>query len=171
MTMLDRPVILCGKSASGKDYCRRALEQLGFETWRRRTTRPRRPGETDEYIFLDEYTRRDSELITSEFNDWFFVLDRADQPTTNAFIVIAAPRELATLLDTFSNARLVYLDVDREIRAKRLIDRGDDINEVKRRMVADDADFLLLDYSTKFFDDANHLHASSTEEVLQWLTR
>lgn len=160
--------ILLGKSGSGKDYLMRKLVEKGLKGSLKMTTRPQRKNETHlvTYNFVNESTFTDKikndELIcyqtfnvTPEGKDpetWYYGLTKEEFDKSQVFIM--TPGEFANIDPiTRKGCFVVYLDISREIRESRLIRRQDKNDSIKRRMDADEDDFLgFSDYDLKVTD-------------------
>jgi guanylate kinase len=160
--------ILIGKSGSGKDYLMRKLVAKGLKGSLKMTTRPQRKNEThlvtynfvNESIFTDKI--KNDELIcyqtfnvTPEGKDpetWYYGLTKEEFQNSQVFIM--TPGEFSNIDPiTRKGCFVVYLDISREIRESRLIRRQDKNDSIKRRMDADEDDFLgFSDYDLKVTD-------------------
>ncbi len=170
--MRHKLIILVGETASGKDTLAKSLRRELF-FWRRTTTRPKRIGETDHnYKFVDTYEITEDTLLYSVFNDWIFALDSSEKPSASC-VVIVSPLEVPTLKRYYPNALVVYLDVPAEKRYERLLERGDDINEINRRMSADHEDFKFLrGYGLKRNTiEHNYLRVTSSKDARKYIRK
>lgn len=149
-------VILLGKSGSGKDYLMRKLTEKGLKPGLKTTTRPQRKGEiqwityefvTDwtfkEMIDNDQFIVRQEFYVTPEGRDpetWHYGLKREEFNNSQVFIM--TPDEFSKLdKESRKGCFIVYLDIDRDIREKRISGRGDKNDSVQRRLDADEIDF------------------------------
>ena len=153
-------LIIIGKSGSGKDYLLRHLMKEGLETSIKVTSRPKRDNELDgvNYHFktLEEFNNLDLIVSQDFFNDkkeiWKYGILKEDFNNSQAFIM--TPGELLQVdQETRKNCFVVYLDIDREIREKRITKRNDNNDSIMRRLDADDIDFRnFKDYDLKITD-------------------
>ena len=144
---------ICGKSGSGKTTLLYYLEQLGFERIVTYTTRPKRPGEEDDityhYIDKDLFNKLNESHFFAETTSyyvnggdkWFYGTANEDLKSDKDQVLIVNPDGLATLRQFKVPMIAFYIDVpDFELR-KRLEKRGDNKDEIKRRLMADEEDF------------------------------
>ena len=155
-TIKNEKVILLGKSWSGKDYLMRKLAEKGLKPGLKTTTRPQRKFEVhgitydfiSENIFKDKLNK-DEFLVYQEFNvtpegrdpeTWHYGLTKEEFNNSQLFIM--TPSEFSTIdKESRKSCFIVYLDIDRDIREKRISGRGDKNDSVKRRLDADEIDF------------------------------
>ena len=142
-------IILVGKAGSGKDHMRKIFQQRGFEYAVSYTTRPPREGEVngkDYYFLSDEDFSRMNELGLwyewVEFNGWRYGTTKEQFYSENPMVFIMTPGGLSHLGEEDRKSSLViFLDVHRLIRIKRLEARNMPGDSVWRRIEADSGDF------------------------------
>jgi guanylate kinase len=166
-------LVLMGKSGSGKTSIEsNMIERYGFVRAISHTTRQKRENDVDgvNYFFVskEEMERLQNENQLAERIDYLgntYALCKEQCKTDR--IVVVAPEGLKQLvakddLDIFS----VFLDVNREVRLERMLNRGDSQEDAEFRINNDDAIFdgsesmvsVVLDNSYKSVDEV-------TEEV------
>jgi guanylate kinase len=141
-------IILCGKAASGKDHLRKILEGRGFKYGVSYTTRPPRQGEIDgkDYFFLEESEFKDLieqgffyEYVT--FNGWYYGTSK-DQWYNTDDVFIMTPSGIRKLhAADRKSSFIILIDIPRETRKERLMERKDTADTIERRLDADDRDF------------------------------
>ena len=149
-------LVLCGKTAAGKDTLLKVLRDAhGFKPIVSYTTRPMREGEVQdrEYHFV---TREEFEFMeaigefaeTTSYNvasgeTWLYGSAKSDFIEANKrSIIILNPdgvKQLRKIVDAKSVVALILTDENETWN--RLRQRGDDNAEARRRMNADDEDF------------------------------
>lgn len=149
------PIILIGKSGSGKDTTAKLLsENYGLTRVAECTTRKMRDGEVDgeTYHFISE---RDFEKgIADDTFATYAVFNRIQDGVTDTVyygirrsdithntVIPTNPENMNAIKHDYRNAIVVYLYVPDKFRNKRLTDRGDDPEEVERRNQTDAVDF------------------------------
>lgn len=156
-------LILVGKTSSGKDTIQKELIKLGMKSVVSYTTRPPRKGEINgvSYHFITEKDFLDKKnngffAETTSYNvavnggqTWYY--GSAIKDLSQDKVMIANPEGLRTLkknneLNIFS----FYLMVDEETIWNRLRQRGDNSEEARRRLNADDEDFKDIDKYVDF---------------------
>jgi guanylate kinase len=140
-------LILVGKAASGKDHLKKRVEDKGFKSGISYTTRPPRQTEKEgeDYYFVTE--ERFDQIIESgemlewmEFNNWKYGL--SIEEFEKADVMIMSKDGLDMLPKEYRDRCLViYLDIPRMTRVKRLNDRNDINDSIWRRMSTDDDQF------------------------------
>lgn len=153
-------VILLGKSGSGKDYLMRKLVDKGLKGCLKMTTRPQRKHETQmvtynfvsESLFSEKIKNNDflcyqTFNVTPENRDpevWFYGITNEEFENSQVFIM--TPGDFTNInLEKRKDCFVVYLDIDRETRKKRIEGRGDKNDSVERRLDSDDVDFKSFD--------------------------
>lgn len=139
-------IALVGPGAAGKDHLRQRFQDRGFVFGVSCTTRPKREGEVhgkDYYYLTDEEFNAGIEnglfAEWQEFNNWKYGLMKPEFERCDVMILNA---EAVDLLEPEYRDRLfvIYMDIDREVRLKRLQDRKD-FDNPERRIQEDDKQF------------------------------
>ena len=161
--------IIIGPSGSGKNFLMDGFIELGLKPCVKITTRPKRLGEIEakDYFFVDKedflnklnnneilvYQNFSVKPLESESQVWYYGLTKDSFELSD--VVILTPKEYNIILSKYQrdNFFVVYLDIDLEIRKKRLISRNDSNDSINRRLESDDLDFnLLYDYDLRITD-------------------
>lgn len=153
-------LIIGGKSGSGKDSVVKEFEKNGWKRIVKYTNRPKREGEIDgvDYHFVSielmetiPFIFKQS-FVVANGDTWYygFPMEHIMLPDNknNKYIIIMTPFEYNKFLDMIKDLKTigkdfisVQIDVPDDIRRERLIKRGDDIEEINRRIEADNKDF------------------------------
>jgi guanylate kinase len=156
MTNKTEKLIITGPSGSGKDFLLRGLLKKELRYYPKFTTRPKRLLETEgiEYNFIDNKT---FELLNSEGqikvyqsfligeDTWYYGVTKQNFDENQLFIM--TPFEINQLSeDDLKSCFVVYLDIDMEIRRKRISKRNDNNDSIERRLEADEIDFKNYKY-------------------------
>lgn len=144
---MHKRVILVGRAASGKDFIRKKFESRGFRYAVSYTTRPPREGEIagQDYIFISpekaqEMIKNDEFYEYVEFNGWIYGTTRDQFDEDDVFIM--TPSGLAHVdEDSRKKSFVIFIDIDEEIRRKRMMERDMPGDSVERRIEADRKDF------------------------------
>lgn len=119
------------------------------------TTRPARKGEIDgtDYYFVSEQKFQDmindgQFLEHVSFNGWKYGTSKKEFETSN--LLIMTPSGIQKLgSDLRSESYVLYIDIDEDVRRKRLSGRRD-ADDVERRLSADKEDFRdFKDYDAR----------------------
>ena len=129
-----------GKSTLQKEICRQNPVIKPIVSY---TTRSQRPEEKNgiDYNFITneefaELVRQNKFLDTATYNGWSY--GAAYEDFTDASIAVLTPSGLRTVLRAgIKKVYSIYIDVPRKDRLKKLLDRGDNIEEAYRRSVSD----------------------------------
>lgn len=142
---------IIGESSSGKSTIENELYKLGLDKITSFTTRPRRDGEIHglDYYFISSYEFHlmiDNGLFSeyAQYRDWLYGLSLTDVDYENMdYVVVVTFRGLKTLVDTIGSEyiRSFYIEVPERERIIRQLNRGDDVDEVFRRLKTDRKDF------------------------------
>lgn len=151
-------IVLCGKTCSGKNHIRDILLEKGVEPVVTYTTRPMRKGEIQDktYHFLSR------EDFLQKVNDDFFVeftsynlssggtryygshFSKEDEKK----VIILNPDGVNALVNTENlevTPVVFLLDAPNDVLIQRSIKRGDDQEEVKKRLEIDSKDFYGIE--------------------------
>ena len=148
-------IVLCGKTASGKDTIMKVLVATGFKTVVRYTTRPIRPGEIDgvtyHYISKDKFVELRNSGFFVEWQSydtlsgkWYYGTAQSDvlsaDRKTAMILTPQGVRDVISVLGT-KPFKVVHVHVTNSVIQERLKFRGDDREEAARRLAADNEDF------------------------------
>lgn len=156
--MRNKRIILVGCAGSGKDYLASAFIDAGFKKDVSITTRPMRDGEVDgltyQYVtdaVFDMGIFNDQFYEHVEFNGWKYGTTRDDWENADVFIM--TPSGVSTIKsEDRKNCVIVYIDIDEDIRRKRVSLRSD-ADSTERRIKADQKDFAgFIDYDYRITD-------------------
>lgn len=156
-------ILIVGPSGSGKDHLLRGLIKKELEYSPKFTTRPKRALETDgtEYNFItidrfQELNKNDQIKVYQSFligdDTWYYGITKENFDNNKVFIL--TPHELSQLSqEDIKGSFVVYLDIDINIRRKRISNRNDNSDSVERRLKADEVDFKYFSgYDLKITD-------------------
>ena len=149
-------VVILGGSGSGKDYLMRKLAEKGMKPCLKWTTRPIRKFEKQgiNYNFVSEdlflQTINEDKFLScqkfevtpedSEPQTWYYGITLEEFHKSDIFIM--TPGEFRVLSPELrKGCCVVYLNIDRETREKRLNNRKDKNDSIQRRLDADEEDF------------------------------
>lgn len=154
-------LLLCGKSCAGKDTIQRELIKMGMKSIVSYTTRPPRQHETEgvEYHFItkEEFFEKEAEGFFAEttcYNvssgeRWYY--GSAINDLSNDKVIIANPHRLKQLRKIKHLSPIsFYITAAEETIWNRLRERGDNAAEARRRLNADDEDFMDIINSVDF---------------------
>jgi guanylate kinase len=156
-------IILTGPSGSGKDFLLRGLIKKELKYSPKFTTRPKRYLERDgiEYNFIDnqnfEELQKEKKIkVYQSFligeDTWYYGVTKENFDNNQLFIM--TPHEISQLSEEdLKGCFLVYLDIDMDIRRKRISNRNDNNDSIERRLQADEIDFKnFKNYDLKVTD-------------------
>lgn len=148
-------LLLCGKSCTGKDTIQKELIKMGMKSIVSYTTRPKRKHETEgvEYHFIakEEFLQKEEQGFfaeTTSYNvatgeTWYY--GSAIEDLSDDKIIIVNPHGLEQLHKIKSlNPVAFYITAGEETIWNRLRERGDNLAEARRRLNADDEDFVSV---------------------------
>lgn len=155
-------LVLTGKTCSGKDTIKKELIKLGLKPVTTYTTRPMRNGEIDgeSYYFItkDDFIEKAKDGFFAECTyyrvangeTWYYGSRKEDY--SDDCVMILNPGGVKDLLYIQRlEPLIVYIDATDETISKRLISRGDNPDEAKRRLQADCIDFLTINKMCDMF--------------------
>lgn len=159
---------LIGHSSSGKTTIEKLLGEIGIKRIASYTTRPRRKGETDgvDYHFIStrvfkEMKEQGKFAETAMYRDWFYGISLEDIDYKNtdyvAVCTISGYQEILKLIGE-EHVNSIFIKADERVRLHRLVKRGDDLEEIYRRIKVDREDFhgveLICDYIVENNNDS-----------------
>lgn len=143
-------IVLVGASGSGKTSVAKELEKRGYSRVVTYTTRPMRNGEKDgvDYHFLSDEdfdTIKDCFVEHSTYRGWEYGCGISIRDIDNKnSVVILTPCGMRKLKKSYPNSLIypnkifvVYLNVDRNARLVKILQRGDNVDEAYRRNLSD----------------------------------
>lgn len=166
-------VCLIGHSSSGKSTVERRLEQMGFPRIISYTTRPPREKENNgvDYHFIDTDTFMDMAhkglfQETARYREWYYglSLDGIDYQNVDyiAVVTIHGYEELVHAVGK-EHVVAVHIKVTERERIKRQLERGDEVDEVIRRIGADRIDFARVEEVSDYIVENDALDKSLVE--------
>lgn len=162
---MDKKIIIVGQTGSGKDHLMRLIKDMGFMPCLKTTTRPIRKGEENKktYNFITK-----KEFLTKIENGDLLVFDKFEVENTNGIrdewyygiekenfynseISIMTPSEIESIKSEIDIDKdlVIYLDIAKNIRRKRVMNRLDNNDSVDRRIKSDLIDFSSFDHYNK----------------------
>lgn len=149
--MQSKPIVhiyLIGPSGSGKTSIARSLSDVGYTWIPDFTTRPRRLGEdSSEHTFVtnSEYSKLDSDGLLLAPRDyrtaheiWRYAYPaRSTLPPDESTVEILDPINAYDISEVDDRRFVVLIDPPEEVLRLRLIQRGDDTNEIEHRLIDD----------------------------------
>lgn len=149
-------IILLGKTASGKDtVLNRLVKEHGYKKIVTYTTRPKREREiqdvTYHFIGEDEFKEKIESGFFLEYKEyrsahgtWYYGSAKEDyEKSDEKTVIILTPDGYRDFLREYPNMdhTSIYLYSNNKTLENRLIKRGDDPKEAKRRLDSDNKDF------------------------------
>lgn len=159
--MVNKKIIIVGKTTSGKDYLSNYLTTKGYKKSISYTTRPIRSDEVDGdvYHFISLHKFQDM-ISNSEFYEYeefiknrYYGSTKKDWDIHNLFT--KTPIGLSQIKEEDRKGCIVlYLDVSEKTIIKRLIERNTSSDDIQKRMEIDHKDFdNFTDYDIKISED------------------
>lgn len=179
-------IIIIGKSGSGKTtLINKLCNEYGFRRIVTTTTRPIRYNERQDvdyhFVSVDEFKQLEekSAFVESQYyrvasgDVWHYGTSFSSiMSSDDKDVVILTPKGCKQVKNCCKgkNYTVIYVDADNNILKHRLMMRGDDNNEIERRMSKDNEDFKgaekLADLIIKNNEDDAELFASKVARML-----
>ena len=145
-----------GSMGSGKTTLLKELVNRGYTRVVSVTTRPKRSGEQDgvDYIFTDDKSF-DAGIMWGDlsavreydtvFGKWRYGVDLNMIPEDKDTVMILDPKGMIEVHDRIPDIFGIYLDASPELCKARALMRGDNPDEIDRRLESDKDDFGYFD--------------------------
>ncbi|VEU80226.1 guanylate kinase [Haploplasma axanthum] len=141
-------IVIVGASASGKTEVSKILvEKYGFMKCVTTTTRLKRINEVDgiDYHFL---TKEEFKLLISKnafveyaiYQDNFYGINKKDI-NKNALVIVEPNGANELIRKMKNNVFIVFFESQKDIRSKRMFERGDKIDDIQKRLHNDEKIF------------------------------
>lgn len=144
--------------ASGKDTIKKELIKLGMNSIVTTTTRPIRSGEIPDvsyhFVTNDEFLDMSDRGLFAEYTyydtvhgRWYYGTQYTDLEDNDNKVIILNPDGIVNFLETTDISKwfIVYLYCSEETTMDRLKKRGDNEQEIKRRLAADKIKFRNIE--------------------------
>lgn len=169
-------LVFIGPSGSGKTSIEKRFHEMGYKSIENYTTRPMREGESDgnPYYFLsrEEFFKLKEEGFFAELIEYngehygFAKKDITDDKI--ASVIPDGFRQLTELKDL--NIITFYFEVDPVTRYSRMIQRGDNVDDAKKRITMDKEIFDGIKEECSFIVDATQSLDDMMKDILNKLS-
>lgn len=164
---------LVGESASGKSTIERMLEKMGFPRIVSHTTRTKREGEVNgiDYYFIndEEFQRLEEEGFfaeTARYREWNYGLSLSEVDFESddciAVVTVHGYHEIVKAVGK-KHVNAIHIKTQERERLVRLANRGDDVDEIIRRIHADREDFEMAESICDHIVENNNLAGALVE--------
>lgn len=162
-------IVLIGESASGKSTIEKELVKNGFNKIVSYTTRPMRQGEHQgvDYHYVSENDFIDclNNKFFAEYtiyNSWYYGI--AHQDCLDNSVVVVEPHGFRQLKQIPNlHIKSFYIQVPERERLKRMVDRGDNLLEIFRRIFSDQGLFQFIDKEVDHVIENNNIEECVNE--------
>ena len=149
---MKKIILLVGESASGKDSLAKRLEQDGYKILKSYATRPKREGEGNTHIFIkpEEVLQYKNDMIAyTKIGEYEYFATYQQLYENDIYII--DPQGVNYMKKKIKDIKpiIIYINVDKQTRIKRVRQRGDKEEVWQKRFVDE------LDQFTEFKKKAN----------------
>ena len=170
-------ICIMGESSCGKDsLVSKLCEKTGHTAICSYTTRPRRDGEGDTHIFVDdtayEYMRNEGVIAAFTEISGFKYWTTIDQLYENSYYIID-PIGLKTLKAlNLPNLRLVsvYINTPESVRQERAMKRGDKLDVYRKRCLSERDQFRQMKKDMDVDYVVSNLDFAKAYSILKWIS-
>ena len=165
-------IIIIGCAGSGKSTIEKELVKDGYKKIVSYTSRPIRANECDhcDYHFLseDEFKKKYNEGFFAEhtvYNGWYYGVAKED--CHNDSLVVVEPygfRQLKSKPEL--KVTSFFINVPERVRLKRMVDRGDNLMEVFRRIFSDQGVFQGIEDEVNYVIGNDRPLEETIDEIL-----
>lgn len=185
MRLSNKLFLILGESASGKDSIMNILldkiseQKLPIKRLVSHTTRPKRDGETDEYIFdnnkqllrhtLDLNILESAEYLINNYELWNYYTLKSDlNLKSQSMVKIINPIGYNKIKEIINPKYLVTIHIDcpEHIRKERYENRCDTLDKWENRLQRDKEDFDGLEFDYTISNDGTHSLESRVDAIL-----
>lgn len=170
-------IIIIGCAGAGKSTIEKELTKVGHKKITSYTSRPIRSNEQDnlDYHFIseDEFKKNLKSGFFAEhtkYNGWFYGIARED--CIDDSIAVVEPfgfRQLKSRPEL--NVLSIFIDVPERIRLKRMVDRGDNLMEIFRRIFSDQGVFQGIEDEVNYVINNDRALEETMNEILLILNK
>jgi guanylate kinase len=172
-------IILIGASAAGKSTIEKELVKKGYTNIISYTSRPIRSCEINHkdyhFIYKEEFIEKNKKGFFAEstiYNDWFYGIAKED--IQSDAIVVVEPRGFRQLkkLSKENNIPLLsfFIEAPERVRLKRMVDRGDNLMEVFRRIFSDQGVFQGIEDEVDHIINNDRPIEETVKEIIGYLS-
>nr|DAG32454.1 MAG TPA: Guanylate kinase [Caudoviricetes sp.] len=176
IVMSHKLFCILGESASGKtSLVERICESTGMTQVISYTTRPRRDGESDNHIFVNddvyEEMKKNNQIAAytqiGEYKYWS-TIDQIYQSDIYVIdnIGVQSLREL-NLQDI--ELCLIYINVPKAIRRERAIKRGDNMDTYARRAADEFEQFANMKIHNRYDYAVSNIDSAKASSIIRWI--
>jgi guanylate kinase len=165
-------IIIIGCAGAGKSTIEKELTKIGHKKITSYTSRPIRANEKNDidYHFITEEKFKnnlESGFFAehTKYNGWFYGIAKKDCHDDS--IVVVEPygfRQLKSKPEL--NVSSIFIDVPERIRLKRMVDRGDNLMEVFRRIFSDQGVFQGIEDEVNYVINNDRPLEKTMDEIL-----
>ena len=167
-------ILLIGPSATGKSVCEREMERRGYKRIISYTTRPKRDNEIEDvdyhYISEDEFKSRLERGFFAEntkYRNWLYGMAEMDCIDESVAVVEPVGFRKLQKID-YLNIDSFFIKTSERTRLIRMAQRGDDINEIFRRLYSDQGSFACIeDEVDVIIENENRTVAETVDEIIR----
>lgn len=152
-------IIIIGPSASGKSTIEKELVKNGYKNIVSYTSRPIRNGETNhkDYHFITELEFFDKNYNgffaeSTQYNSWYYGIAKEDM--IENFIAVVEPYGFSQIIKLSEKEKFkitsFFIEAPERMRLKRMVDRGDNLMEIFRRIFSDQGVFQGIEKEVTF---------------------
>ena len=170
-------ICIMGESSCGKDtLVSKLCEKTGHTAICSYTTRPRREGEEDTHIFVDDsvYTEMLSEGQIAAFTEisGFKYWTSTEQLYQHSYYIID-PMGLKTLKAlNLPNLRIIsiYINVPEDVRKERAMRRGDSLDVYRKRCLSERDQFRQMKKDMDVDYVVSNMDFAKAYSILKWIS-
>ena len=157
-------ILIYGKSGSGKDTIAKEISKYGYKPVVLYTTRPKRDNEINgiDYYFVNndvfkQYSKNNLFLWETQYNTTFGIWKYAcPKKIDMESVMVVNPTSLQYMkFAKWAHPVCFYLKADTTEIRKRLLNRGDNPDEIDRRIRSDNEDFENVLHLADYVIDNN----------------
>ena len=149
-------IVIIGASASGKTEISKILQNnFNYKKCITTTTRPMRTGEVNDVDY--HFIQKEKFVEYAIYNDNYYGINKKD--ISDNLIVVVEPQGANSLIDEIPNdIFIVYVETSKDLRKMRMIDRGDKLEQIQKRLFLDEEVFKIENIKKIDFHISNEDH-------------
>jgi guanylate kinase len=173
-------ICILGCSASGKSTIEEELTKYGYSKIISYTTRPIREGEENHknyhFITKEKFIELKEDNFfgeSTQYNSWFYGIAKEDMRSDAVAVIESFGFRQIQKLAEGEGFKITsfFIDAPERVRLKRMVDRGDNLMEIFRRIFSDQGVFQGVEEEATYVINNDRPLQETIEEIITILNK